>query len=95
MLWEYGYTEIEILQPDPLFEGLGDPPVLWESHFWEVEAVPPGFTLLATTDTCRVQALKHDERLLYSTQFHPEAYNDEHPDGKLLLANFFRIAGLI
>jgi len=95
MLWEYGYTEVDVLQSDPLFEGLGDPPVFWESHFWEVTDVPPGFSLLASTDTCRVQALKHQDRLVYSTQFHPESYNDENQDGKLLLANFFRMAGLI
>ncbi len=95
MLREYGYMEVETLQKDPLFDGLGDPPVLWESHWWEVKAVPPGFSLLATRDTCRIQAMKHEERVLYSVQFHPEAYSEEHQDGKRLLENFFRIAGLI
>jgi GMP synthase (glutamine-hydrolysing) len=95
MLWEYGYSEVQILQPDPLFEGLGDPPVFWESHWWEVQAVPQGFSLLASTEPCGVQALKHQDRLVYGTQFHPEAYNDDNPDGKRLLVNFFRMAGLI
>jgi len=26
--------------------------------------------------------------------FHPEAYDEQHPDGKRLSANFFRIAGV-
>lgn len=27
-------------------------------------------------------------------QFHPERYTDAHPDGRAILANFFRLAGL-
>jgi GMP synthase-like glutamine amidotransferase len=91
---ESGFTPVEILESDPLFEGLGERPVFMEAHWWEVQDVPPGFRLLATNDACRVQAFKHDSRLLYGVQFHPEAYDQAHQDGKALLKNFFRIAGL-
>lgn len=92
---ERGFFNVDILQPDPLFESLGKRPLLMESHWWEVQDVPPGFTLLASTETCRVQAIKHESRLLYGVQFHPEKYDEEHPDGRVLLKNFFRIAGVI
>ncbi len=92
---ERGFFNVDVLQPDPLFEGLGNRPLLMESHWWEVQDVPPGFTLLASTETSRVQAIKHERRLLYGVQFHPELYDDEHQDGKMLLKNFFRIAGVI
>lgn len=92
---EFGFMHVDILQPDPLFEGLGDRPVFMESHWWEVQDVPPGFKFLASTDTCRVQAFKHESRLLYGVQFHPESYSEEHQDGKVLLENFFRLAGVI
>lgn len=92
---EYGFTHVDVLHPDPLFEGLGSRPLFWESHWWEVQSVPPGFTLLASTDACRVQAIKHESRLLYGTQFHPESYDEDHQDGKVLLTNFFRMAGVI
>ena len=85
-----GFVELQ-----PLFEGLGERPTFSESHWWEVQDVPPGFRLLASTDACRVQAFKHESRLLYGVQFHPEAYDEEHLDGKALLGNFFRLAGVI
>ncbi len=95
MAKERGFFNVDVLQLDPLFEGLGNRPLLMESHWWEVQDVPPGFTLLASTETCRVQAFKHESRLLYGVQFHPEMYDEEHPDGRVLLKNFFRIAGVI
>jgi anthranilate/para-aminobenzoate synthase component II len=39
--------------------------------------------------------MKHRERPLWSTQFHPEAWQEEYPHGKEILANFFRLAGII
>jgi len=45
--------------------------------------LPPGFTLLASNDVCRIQAIKHESRLVYGVQFHPEAYTEEHEDGKV------------
>jgi GMP synthase-like glutamine amidotransferase len=31
---------------------------------------------------------------IYGVQFHPERYTLDHPDGRAILANFFRLAGL-
>jgi anthranilate/para-aminobenzoate synthase component II len=42
-----------------------------------------------------VQAVKHKTRPVYGTQFHPEIWDDAHPDGKRLLQDFFRIAGVL
>lgn len=95
MMKESGFTHVDVLHPDPLFEGLGKRPMFLQAHWWEMQDVPPGFTLLASNDACRVQAIKHKSRLLYGVQFHPEAYSQEHQDGKALLANFFRLAGVI
>jgi GMP synthase (glutamine-hydrolysing) len=72
-LKEWGFTPLQIKQPDPLFTGL-EAPVFLEAHWWEVRNVPPGFELLASTDTCRVQVLRQTGTLVYGTQFHPEAY---------------------
>jgi len=64
---------VTIIEPDPLFEGLVSP-VFLEAHYWEVQEIPRGFTLLATTDVCRVQAIRRIGEPVYGTQFHPEAY---------------------
>ena len=95
LMKECGFTHVDVLRPDPLFQGMGNRPLFWENHKWEMQDVPPGFTLLASNDTCRIQAIKHESRLVYGVQFHPEAYTEEHEDGKVLLTSFFRMAGVI
>jgi GMP synthase (glutamine-hydrolysing) len=71
---EWGFVPVRVLEPDPLFEGLGQKPVFLEAHYWDVKEVPPGFELLASSDACRIQAIRQTGRLVYGTQFHPEAY---------------------
>jgi GMP synthase (glutamine-hydrolysing) len=66
--------------------------MMLEAHYCEVRELPPGFTLLATNDNCRVQAMRHPERPLYGTQFHPEGYTDYYADGQQLLRNFFALS---
>jgi GMP synthase (glutamine-hydrolysing) len=95
MKQERGFMPVRPARPHAWGEGLGQPPVFLESHYWEVKAVPAGFTLLASTDACGVQAIADDKRRQYGTQFHPEGYDEAHADGRQLLENFFRIAGVI
>jgi GMP synthase-like glutamine amidotransferase len=90
---EWGWYQVKILKRDPIFDGLGDRITVKEMHAWELKKLPDEFDVLASTDECRIQAIKHKTRPLYGTQFHPENYDDEHPDGKKLLQNFFTIAG--
>ena len=85
---------VRVLAPNPWFDGLGDQPVMFEAHYWEVKAPPAGFQVLAASDLCGIQALAHQDRPLFGTQFHPEAYDAAHPDGRRLLENFFRLAGI-
>lgn len=95
MIQERGFLPVNVTQPHPLFTGLGAAPVFFESHYWEVKAPPAGFTPYAATEKCQLQMLAHDTRPLIAVQFHPEFYDDEHPDGQKLLANFFRYAGVL
>lgn len=94
LLKEKGFYPVRVVRPDPLFDGLGEQPVLSEWHYWELKAIPPGFVRLAETDLCHIQAIRHETRPVYGTQFHPEDYSEEYPDGKRLLSNYFRICGL-
>ena len=71
---EWGFVPIHVVEPDPLFDGLGEGPVFLEAHYWEVKEAPTGFELLASSDACRVQAMRRVDRPVYATQFHPEAY---------------------
>lgn len=72
-LKEWGFTPVRVLRSDPLFTGL-EAPVFLEAHYHEVKRVPQGFELLATTDVCRIQAIRRVDGLVCGTQFHPEAY---------------------
>ncbi|MCH5378095.1 MAG: gamma-glutamyl-gamma-aminobutyrate hydrolase family protein, partial [Planctomycetes bacterium] len=91
---EWGFTPVQIVRRDPLFEGLPEEVVVREAHAYHVVQVPDGFELLASTAECKVQAFKHRQRLVYGTQFHPEVNDDDHPHGRAILENFFRLAGL-
>jgi len=65
-----------------------------QRHFWELKDLPEGFVRLADSEACPIQAMRHVRRPLYGFQFHPERYTEAHPDGRTILANFFRLAGL-
>jgi GMP synthase-like glutamine amidotransferase len=111
---EWGFVPVQVLRPDSLFDGLEDEPVFLAAHYWEVKETPLGFELLASSDACRVQAIKQVGKPVYGTQFHPEAYveggadnlswlvnlvypqgyAEEQVDGRKLLVNFFRAAGV-
>lgn len=88
---EVGFQPVQVLKEDALFEGLGSHPVFFESHYWEIKQTPAEFELLASTADVPVQCIKHRQHLVYGTQFHPEAYSPEYPDGLALLRNFFQL----
>jgi GMP synthase-like glutamine amidotransferase len=92
---EVGYMPVRVLQDDPIFAGLDSKPVFFESHYWEVKQLPADFELLASTDECEVQVMRHKDCLIYGTQFHPEVHEDRYPDGRTLLTNFFEMAGVL
>ncbi|MBI5820801.1 MAG: hypothetical protein HZA88_17675 [Verrucomicrobia bacterium] len=91
---EWNFMPVRIVKRDPLFDGLPDEIIVPQRHYAECKQLPAEFDLLASSAECKVQVIKHRDRPVYGTQFHPEIYDDEHPHGKLLLQNFFRIAGV-
>ncbi len=74
---EFGKTLVSVVDEDDLFRGLPESFIAWESHNDEVTELPPGFKLLANSETCPVQAMRHESRPLFGLQFHPEV---EHTD---------------
>ncbi len=89
---EWGFYPVHIVRPDPLFEGLADVIRVREAHSWEIQELGPDLVLLATNDTCRVQAYVHATKPIYGVQFHPEGANKDYPDGWRILKNFFSLA---
>lgn len=91
---ERGFKPVRVLETHPLLDGLGRQPVVFQLHSWEAKSAPDGFRVLAESELCRVQVIAHEQLPLFGTQFHPESYDDEHPDGKRILENFFKMAGV-
>src|SRR5262249_42299389 len=86
------FAPVDVLDGSDLLAGLDDRISVWQHHSDEVLAPPAGFRVLARSETCGVEALASDERPWWGTQFHPEAWTAEHPGGRTILENFFRLA---
>jgi len=67
---EYGTAEVNVLEPNPLID-VGNYPV-WMSHGDRLEALPPGFTRLATSGNSPFAAMGDLKRKYFGVQFHPE-----------------------
>lgn len=83
---EYGVSEIVVDEPDLLLEGMPPKFRAWVSHFDEVKKMPPGFRSLAHSDTCAVEAMRHEKLPLFGVQFHPEVWHTQ--GGERILENF-------
>lgn len=89
-LRERGFFEVET-EGNGIFTGLPRAISVWHSHYDEVKELPEGFRRTASNSTCPVQAMQHTKRPLFSVQFHPELFDEEHPHGKQVLENFLNL----
>ena len=87
---ERGYFPVETSGAG-IFKNLSKEITVWHSHFDEVKKLPKGFRRTASNETCEIQAMEHAERPLFGVQFHPELFDEAHPDGQKVLDNFLRI----
>ena len=92
---EVGYFPVVTVADHPLLEGLGDEPVFRHAHTWHLPEAPDGFVTLASTALTAVQLVAHESLPLAGSQFHPEYWTDDHPDGEVLIENFCRWVGLL
>ncbi len=81
-------VSIRVLREDPLFSGLPKSFTAWEAHFESIGDLPARFDHLATSDSCRYEAIRHRQRPLYGVQFHPEVSG---APGKQILKNFLSL----
>ena len=89
VIQEIGFTRIHVKnETDPLFAGIDTDFICMESHHDELKELPKDFELLASTDLCTIQAMRHTKLPLYGVQFHPEIHNEAHAAGKRIIQNF-------
>ncbi len=59
---------------------------VWMSHGDKVTEMPPGFKLMASTDSCPIAGMADEARKFYAVQFHPEVTHTI--QGQALLERF-------
>lgn len=93
------FERVRIIEADELFDGYesGDYIPLAQNHNDYVKKVglsEVGFKLLADSQSCEVEAMKHISKPLYGVQFHPEKIKieqEEHRDGLRIFENFYKL----
>jgi GMP synthase (glutamine-hydrolysing) len=119
---EYQYRLVRIVEPnDPIFEEIDNSQSrvwqtytkegrilrVWQNHGLQLDHVPEGFKLLATSYLCRNQMMvkRSEGQLIYTVQFHLEKsfedwnksrtrweHQNESRDGRILFERFLRLA---
>ncbi len=86
---EFGPVEVSVMEEGEILEGLKPSITAWESHNDEVVKPPDGFQVLARSENCAVQAVRHMDREIFGVQFHPEVYHTTR--GVEVFRNFLRV----
>ncbi len=69
---EIGWIAIRLDRTSDLLGPAGTAPFTFSSHFDEVCDLPPGYEVLASTDSCAVEAFRIQGRPVWGLQCHPE-----------------------
>jgi GMP synthase (glutamine-hydrolysing) len=85
----YAEVDVEVLEEDDILKGLPPRIKTWASHADQVVSLPPDFRVLARSEVCEIEAMRHETRPLYGVQWHPEVVHTE--GGILLLENFLEL----
>ena len=91
---EFGHAEVRARGHTKLLEGIQDYATpegqgmlhVWMSHGDNVTELPPGFKIMASTDSCPIAGMADEERKYYAVQFHPEVTHTT--QGKAILERF-------
>jgi GMP synthase (glutamine-hydrolysing) len=91
---EFGYAEVRARGHTRLLEGIEDRRNdeghgllnVWMSHGDKVVDMPPGFKVMASTESCPIAGMADEARGYYGVQFHPEVTHTA--QGEAILRRF-------
>ena len=87
-----GKETITVVEPSPLFQDLPEEQQVYMSHGDVVTELPEGFSITASSPTCSIAAIHHEDKAFFGVQFHPEVEHTVY--GKDILKNFvFQVCG--
>lgn len=80
-------TPVSVIAETALFNRLPDEIHMMEDHCESI-SIPPGFILLASSDSCVNEAMMKSDAPIYGVQFHPEVSGNH---GAIVIENFVQI----
>src|SRR6185436_10093362 len=91
---EFGYAEVRARGHTRLLDGIEDRKGpngegcldVWMSHGDKVTALPPGFKVMASNESCPIAGMADEARGFYAVQFHPEVTHTK--QGKAIYERF-------
>ncbi|MBG9386953.1 glutamine-hydrolyzing GMP synthase [Caenimonas aquaedulcis] len=91
---EFGSASVRARGHTKLLDGIADFTTseghgmldVWMSHGDKVTELPPGFKLMASTDSCPIAGMADEARRFYAVQFHPEVTHTK--QGRAILERF-------
>ncbi len=91
---EFGFAKIRTRNHSKLLKGIEDEVNskghslldVWMSHGIEVNTLPPGFELIASTENCPIAGFVNNDENYYGLQFHPEVTHTK--QGKEIIERF-------
>ena len=83
---EFGRASIRVDRPEGVLDAIDGHTVVWMSHGDQVDRLPQGFEVFASTDTCPYAVVGDMERGFFGLQFHPEVTHSVR--GREMLENF-------
>src|SRR5580765_3538681 len=91
---EFGYAQVRARGHSALFRDIQDRANaeghglldVWMSHGDKVTAMPAGFKLIGSSESCAIAAMADETRHFYAVQFHPEVTHTK--QGTAILARF-------
>ena len=87
---EFGAMEITLVNGGgKIFSQTAEMQTVWESHNDEVNIVPEGFVITASSVSCKVQGMENEKGDRFGLQFHPEVNDSEY--GAQMFENFVEV----
>ncbi len=91
---EFGYADVRARGHTELLHDIADFTTpeghgmlkVWMSHGDKVTELPPGFKLMASTESCPIAGMADEQRRFYAVQFHPEVTHTV--QGRAMLERF-------